>query len=66
MENKEPKVQVLRWKCCNKIYAVAVEPHCYTNKQWLKEVKQAVKDGDLIEMLSLEESRNMEICNCNK
>lgn len=55
MENK--KVQVLRWKCCDEIYAMCIEPHCYTSKDWQKDLKLAVKDGDRIEMVDLKDAK---------
>lgn len=63
MAEKEPKVQVLKWKCCGKIYGACVEPHCYKSKDWLKDVKLAVKDGDGIEIVSLAEAK-LGTCKC--
>ena len=57
------KVQVLKWKCCGGIYAACVEPHCYTSKDWLKDVKLAVKDGDGIEMVDVSEAK-LAGCKC--
>ncbi len=41
-------IQVIRYKCCNKIYAAAVEPHCYTDKEWMNDVRKSALDGDKI------------------
>jgi hypothetical protein len=57
--------QVIKYKCCGKVYAACMEPRCYTNKDWLKDIKKAVKDGDKIEMLDTS-SFQMDKCTCNK
>jgi hypothetical protein len=57
------KAQVLKWKCCGEVYAVCIEPHCYTSRDWLKDVRQAVKDGDGIEMVDIADAK-LSSCKC--
>ena len=54
---KSKKCQVLRKKCCNYIYAMCIEPECFIDRDWLKDVRKAVKDGDSIEMLDTSVAR---------
>lgn len=43
-------VQVIKYKCCGNVFAACCEPECYTDKDWLKDLKKYVKRGDKIEM----------------
>ena len=56
-------IQVVKYKCCGSGFAACVEPECYTNKDWLKNLKQYVKEGHKVEMV---ESFTFEICKCNE
>jgi hypothetical protein len=57
------KIQVLVCKCGAK-YAACVEPYCYTDKDWLKDLKKHIKEGGTVEM-SDSESFTIEKCKCN-
>ncbi len=57
------KCQVIKCKC-GKIYGGAVAPYCYTDKDWLKEMKQALlKDGHKIDLISADDFK-FEKCTC--
>jgi hypothetical protein len=43
------KIQVLVCKCGAK-YAACIDPYCYTDKDWLKDLKKHIKDGGTVEM----------------
>ena len=58
------KIQVLKCKCGAK-YAACAEPHCYTDKEWLKDLKKHVKEGGTVEMCDSETFR-FEQCKCNE
>ncbi len=58
-------IQVIRYKCCNKIYAAANEPYCYTEKDWIKDVRKSALDGDKIEMIENGSDWKFEKCTCN-
>lgn len=59
-------IQVIRHKCCNKIYAASIEPHCYTDKEWMKDVRKAALQGDKIEMIESGTNWKFEKCACKE
>lgn len=59
-------IQIIRHKCCNKIYAAAVEPHCYTDKDWIKDVRKYALQGDKIEMIENGTEWKFEKCTCEQ
>lgn len=54
-------IQVIRYKCCDKIFAACSEPDCYTNRQWLKNLRKDVLEGHRVQML---ESRDVKLEKC--
>jgi hypothetical protein len=58
-------IQVIRYKCCNKIFAACKEPECYTSKEWQKDVRTSANKGDKIEMVNNGEWQ-FEKCECDK
>ena len=56
------KIQVLLCKCGAK-YAACIEPDCYIDNDWLKDLKKHIKDGGTVEM-SDSESFRFEQCKC--
>lgn len=44
-------VQIIRYKCCNKVFAACCEPECYTDKDWLSSLKKYVLRGDKVSLL---------------
>lgn len=59
-------IQVIKYKCCDKIFAACQEPECYTDRDWTNELKKYVKEGCKVEMKPDGKSFNFEICRCNK
>jgi hypothetical protein len=58
-------VQIIKHKCCNSVYAACSEPHCYEDKDWQKTLRQASKEGDVIEMVESGSKFQFKICECN-
>lgn len=58
------KIQVLVCKCGAK-YAACVEPNCYEDSEWLKDLGKCLKDGGTIEMSDSQFFR-FEKCKCNE
>ena len=58
-------VQVIKYSCCEKIFAACREPECYSDPAWLKSIKRSALQGDTIELL---ESGNVQfgLCECKK
>lgn len=62
------KVQILAYPCCKVVYSVCAAPYCYTSKDWAKQLKKAVKGGDIIDTVTNDEYRDMEFgkCKCKR
>lgn len=45
------KVQTISRKCCNTTYAACIEPHCYIDKDWLKDLRKSALRGDIVQMV---------------
>ena len=54
-------IQVIKYKCCGQIFAACWEPDCYTEKDWLKNMRKYVLRGDKVEMM---ESGNVKFSKC--
>ena len=52
-------VQVIKYNCCNNIFAACHEPRCYTSLQWQKATK-----GYQVEMLEIKDVK-FNKCKCN-
>jgi len=55
-------IQVIKTKCCGKVFAACQEPYCYTEKDWQKDLRKYVNEGCTVEMT---EKANLETCTCN-
>lgn len=57
-------IQVIKYKCCGEVFAACIEPECYTDKDWLENLKVYVNRGDKVEMV---EDANVKFgrCKCN-
>lgn len=44
-------IQVIKYKCCGTVFAACCEPDCYTDSEWLKNLKKYVNRGDKVEMI---------------
>ena len=56
------KIQVLVCKCGAK-YAACVEPDCYEDSDWLKDLGKCLKDGGTVEIENEEEFK-FTSCTC--
>ena len=45
------KVQIVKYKCCGKVFAACCEPECYIDRDWLKELKKYINRGDIVEIV---------------
>jgi hypothetical protein len=57
-------IQVVKYKCgC--IFAACQEPDCYTDKEWLADLKNYVNRGDKVEMVEIGKLKfsNCDLCN---
>lgn len=46
------KIQVIKHKCCGAIFSACQEPECYTDKDYLKELRKYVEAGDTVDMVN--------------
>ncbi len=53
--------QVIKYKCCGKIFAACTVPECYTSKEWLKDVRTYALKGHTVEIA---ERVKFEKCTC--
>lgn len=58
------KAQVIKCKCGN-VFAACVEPHCYTDSDWQRDLRKYVKQGNLVELVDCS-SFNFEECKCKE
>jgi hypothetical protein len=54
------RIEVIKYKCCGKIFAACREPHCHTEKDWLLKKREYVLSGDTAEMVE----GNVQFGNC--
>ena len=58
-------IQLVKYKCCGKVFAACAEPYCYTDVDWIRELRKYVKAGHVVQMINNGESFNFERCTCN-
>ena len=58
-------IQVVKSKCCGTIFAACIEPECYTDKDWLKNLKNYVNRGDKVEMIESGTLQSIKKCDCD-
>lgn len=49
-------IQIVKYKCCEKVFAACSEPECYTDKIWLNNLREYINRGDIVKMVE-----NMEL-----
>jgi len=47
------QAQVVHYKCCGGVFAGCVEPYCFEDSDWMKELRKYSKAGFKIEMLDV-------------
>lgn len=65
MESENNKTQVVMYKCCEVVFAACMEPYCYTEKTWTRDLAKYVKKGHKVEMIERGELE-MGKCKCVK
>ena len=58
-------IQIIKYKCCSKIFAACHDPHCYTDRDWIKNLRKYVLDGHKAEMIESGKIK-FEKCDCKK
>lgn len=46
---EQPKAQIIKYKCCGKVFAACTEPHCYEDSDWQKDLRKYIKQGHTVE-----------------
>ncbi len=59
------KAQIINHGCCGKTFAACMEPLCYTDKEWLKNLRTYVLGGAIVEMVESKDFK-FEKCECPK
>jgi hypothetical protein len=54
-------IQAIKYKCCDKHFAACIVPECYTDKDWLKDLRKYVLAGHEVEMV---ENGNLKFGDC--
>lgn len=54
-------IQVIKYKCCGQVFAACHEPHCYTDKDWQRDLRKYVKEGHTVAM---QDKCNFGECTC--
>lgn len=57
-------IQVIKTKCCGKIFAACRDPECYRDSEWQKDIRSYASQGHKIEMVEPGKWK-MEKCTCN-
>ncbi len=57
-------IQIVKHKKCGGFFAACLEPHCYTDKDWLKSLKEYVNRGDTVEMIQNGTLKLQKNCEC--
>jgi hypothetical protein len=65
MKPETAKTQLLICKC-GSVFAAAIEPYCYTEKDWLKDLAKEVKKGATVKMVEKDSGWKFEKCKCNE
>ena len=54
-------IQVVKYKCCGVAFAACCAPECYTDDEWISNLKEYVQRGDIVEMV---DSDNIKLSRC--
>lgn len=61
---KMNRIQVIKYSCCGKVFAACVEPDCYTDSDWQKELRKYVLRGDVVDLIDSSTGLNLSKCEC--
>jgi len=59
------KSQSIKYKCCGQIFAACCEPECYTDKEWLKDLRKHALKGNKVEVIENDDIQ-FGRCKCEK
>lgn len=59
------KIQVIVCKCGSKM-AACLEPYCYTDKDWHRDIKKYLDKGCSVEMIESGKGLSLAKCKCNE
>lgn len=59
------KIQAVRYKGCNEIFAGCREPECFEDVEWMRDLRKYSKNGCKIEMIEIGVF-NFSECTCGK
>lgn len=65
MANTQEKVQIINCRNCGKTFSVWMAPDCYTDDEYLKELKKYSAAGNTIDLVNLGDQK-LEGCECDK
>lgn len=57
-------IQVIKTKCCGKVFAACVSPQCYTEKDWTAELRKYVLQGCTVDLVE-DGNVHFELCECD-
>lgn len=58
-------IQTISCRTCGKTFAACTEPECYTDDEWIADVKKYVKAGHVVKMVE-PGTWSLEGCDCDK
>ena len=64
-KSKKAMIQIIKCKECETVFAACTAPECYTDRDWLNNLKKYIKRGDKVEMIG-DKSFNLGSCGCRK
>ena len=60
------KVQVIKCKC-GAVFAACMEPHCYTETEWMRDLRKYVKQGCTVDVIYNDSTKSLfGKCTCDK
>ncbi len=58
-------VQIIKCKC-GKTFAACIEPECYTEAEWMRDLRKYVKGGCSVSLVASGKDFQFEKCECKK
>lgn len=59
-------VQVLKYKCCGKVFAACWQPVCNTDKEWKEKARKAQEQGHKTQLVDFKKGIEFGECNCKE
>lgn len=64
MSSENKKAQIVKCRC-GKVFAACMEPECYTDKDWQRDVRKYANGGCTVHLV-VSDSFRFEVCKCDK